>query len=113
MSSSSSIINSSKPIHIQKNNPLYSSRPKTTATIATAIPAPRVLTWVIPAPLLPVEDEVEPELVAVAVPFCALAAAWNAAKLLGPDSIAFTLKTMPEPQWLAYSHKDQLQKFYV
>jgi len=32
-------------------------------------------------------------------PFCCFAAAWNAAKLLGPDSTEFTLKTMPEPQW--------------
>jgi hypothetical protein len=64
------------------------------------MPAPR-LTWVVIAPLAldlfvglddeAVVDEVEP--------FCCFAAAWNAAKLLGPDSTEFTLNTMPDPQW--------------
>jgi len=80
----------------------YSSSPKTTATNATMMPAPRLI-WTMLAPpeygvLVdedpdPVDDEV--------VPFCCFAAAWKAAKLLGPDSTEFTLKTIPEPQWLA------------
>jgi len=82
----------------------YSINPKARPTNATATPAPR-LTWTIPAPLaldlfVDVDDEAEVDDVDV-VPFCCFAAAWNAAKLLGPDSTAFTLKTMPEPQWVA------------
>lgn len=100
--------------YIHLSCPIYSRRPNTTPTIATAMPAPR-LTLIAPALFLfvLVEDEAEVELVAVAVPFCCLAAAWNAAKLLGPDSIAFTLKTIPAPQWLAYTSKDQLQRIVL
>ena len=67
-----------------------------------AMPAPRPANDGI-APLASFPDTVEEaptaELLAVDdVPFCALAAAWNAAKLLGPLSTAFALNTIPEPQ---------------
>lgn len=57
---------------------------------------------------VPVDDGLEEEAVVplgepdplgeVVVPLTCLAWAWKAAKLLGPDSIAFTLKTMPVPE---------------
>ena len=79
----------------------YNSSPKTTLTNATMVPASRLI-WIMLAPLvadLLVEEDVD-AVVDEVVPFCCFAAAWKAAKLLGPDSTAFTLKTMPEPQWL-------------
>ena len=69
--------------------------------------APRLTLFTTPLLDLFVEVVVAAELVAVVVPFCCLAAASNAAKLLGPDSTEFTLKTIPEPQWLAYTRIDQ------
>lgn len=76
------------------------------------MPAPRVTRTAL-APLaeplaeVPVADAAAVDAEAVTVPFCAFAAAWNAPKLFGPVSIALTLKTIPEPQWLAclqYAH---------
>lgn len=64
------------------------------------MPAPRLI-WIMLAPFacaLVVPEDDEAEEVAVVEPFCCSAAAWNAAKLLGPDSTEFTLNTMPEPQ---------------
>lgn len=66
------------------------------------MPAPRPANvGIAPLAVFPdaVEEEPAAELLAVDdVPFCALAAAWNAAKLLGPVSTAFALNTIPEPQ---------------
>jgi len=78
----------------------YSIDPTTTPTSATAMPAPRLI-WIILAPFafdLVVPEDDDAEEVAVVEPFCCFAAAWNAAKLLGPDSTELTLNTMPEPQ---------------
>jgi hypothetical protein len=42
------------------------------------------------------------------VPLSWIALAWKAAKLLGPDSTAFTLKTIPVPQWPAWRQYAQI-----
>jgi len=85
--------------------PSYNNSPNATPTNGTVMPAARLI-WVITAPFafdLPVDEDddgVDDDAVVddAVVPFCCFAAAWNAAKLLGPDSTALTLKTIPEPQ---------------
>lgn len=42
------------------------------------------------------------------VPLSWIALDWKAAKLLGPDSTAFTLKTIPVPQWPAWRQYAQI-----
>lgn len=87
--------------------PSYNSSPNATPTNGTVMPAARLI-WIITAPFAfdllvdedddaVVDDDGDNDDDAV-VPFCCFAAASNAAKLLGPDSTALTLKTIPEPQ---------------
>lgn len=60
-----------------------------------------VLAFLNGAILLPALLEVVEEELDVVEPLICIARAWKAAKLFGPDSMAFTENTMPSPQWLA------------